>query len=152
MPLLRLPLPLLSITRGDSERVIRSALPLSLPANPKVHATALRTTRCTHPSPIEVRRCTAVMGPQGRLVQHKSRGFNAGARMCKPVCMPSEDQLPSWCVFSTALLHCGGIFLRMSKQRTMFERLSVLWKQSRACEGEEWCKNSEVKKGCKMQP
>ena len=86
------------------------------------------------------------MGPQGRLVQHKNRGFNAVARVCNPVCVPSGDQLLTWCVFSTALLHCGGIFLGTSKQEMMFERLVVLWKQSWACGGEECCKNSEVKK------
>ena len=62
------------------------------------------------------------MGPQGRLIQHKSRGLNAGARMCKPVYVPSGDQLPSWCVLSTALLYGGGIFLGTNKQETMFER------------------------------
>ena len=84
--------------------------------------------------------------PSTSLVQQKCRGFNAGAGVCNPVCVPSGDQLPSWCVFSTVLLHCGGIFLGTSKQEMMFERLAIFWKQSRACEGEECCKNSEVKK------
>ena len=86
------------------------------------------------------------MGPQGRLVQPESRGFNVGAGVGNPVCVPSEDQLPSWCVFSTTLLHYGGIFLGTSKQEMMFKRLAVLWKQSWVRQGEERCKNNEVKK------
>ena len=85
-------------------------------------------------------------GPKADSFSTEVGVFNASAGVCNPVCVPSGDQLSSWCVFSNALLHCSGIFLGTSKQEMMFERVVVLWKQSPAREVEGRCKNNEVKK------